>query len=72
MRLLFVALKKFNFDKLEWEIMPKQRIYLKNPHKIFCGIKCSENEECGGFVFHQNTGSLDISFFFIHLRRIPF
>ena len=55
----YSALKKYNYDKLEWEITPKERIYMKTPHKIFCGIKCSENDECGGFVFHEDTGTFD-------------
>ena len=55
----YSALKKYNYDKLEWEITPKERIYMKTPHKIFCGTKCSENDECGGFVFHEDTGTFD-------------
>ena len=49
-------LRKISVSQSEWSSMKKENIVMENGHMVTCGIKCHENIECGGVLYHNQTG----------------
>ena len=49
-------LRKISVSQSEWSSMKKENVVMENGHMITCGIKCHENIECGGVLYHNQTG----------------
>ena len=49
-------LRKISVSQSEWSSMKKENVVMGNGHMVTCGIKCHENIECGGVLYHNQTG----------------
>ena len=56
-------LRKISVSQSEWSSMKKENVVMLNGHMVTCGIKCHENIECGGVLYHNQTGIFWSSWF---------
>ena len=50
------VLEKVSLSQPEWNSLEKENILMENGHLLKCGIKCQTNIQCGGFLYHSETG----------------
>ena len=53
------ALKNMNISKTNWEDVEKIKSQVRN--KLFCMMKCVENNYCGAALYHEDSGICEMA-----------